>query len=402
MVFRQSVDSLINNTFFTGISRRLSFVRESAAFAALDDNSSSVKKIGSVHHFSQADHLSISDKSSSRKSEEDLFRLKAGKENFNVASKLLPKNVREHLINIYRYCRYIDDIGDISSGDRTGNLLLAEEELKRALDGSTDNKVFSSVVATVKKTSASKENLFSLIAANLLDQTKKTYDTFEELCDYCKLSANPVGRLVLSVFGAYNPDTVSASDKICTSLQIIEHLQDVAEDYSTGRIYLPKEDLDKFHVSAEILSGKARTSGAKSKLANIEFTRNNLQDAKEIKRLLSFECGRARQLMIEGSSLVKLLPTMAAKIAISGFIGGGLAQLDAIEKSGYDVLAKEIKASKIGLVVNSLKILAKSYLHNRVSYTTKTDCDPSQKAEIGRYVDELTFLPKSFVSRWLK
>ena len=333
----------------------------------------------------------------------DVLAEKAQRENFNVVSKLLPEGIKEHLTNIYNYCRYIDDIGDLSLGKREENLRRAEQDLKEALDGATNNKIFSAIATTVKKTSAPEKNLFDLIEANFMDQTIKKYDTFEQLCDYCKLSANPVGRLVLAAFGAYNDENAKLSDLICTSLQIIEHLQDIAEDYAEGRIYLPKEDLEKFHVEESMLEGKARTSKAKSKLFELDFNRDVPAIADELKRLLSFECGRARQLMLEGSPLLNALPSVAAKVAIAGFIGGGLAQLEAIEKSNYNVINIEIKASKISVVLNSLKMFARTYLYKTVAYEPKnSSVEKDTSQELDSYLKKMGFLPKSYISRWLR
>ncbi len=333
----------------------------------------------------------------------DVLAEKARRENFNVVSKLLPEGIKEHLTNIYNYCRYIDDIGDLSLGKREENLRSAEQDLKEALDGATSNKIFSAIATTVKKTSAPEKNLFDLIEANFMDQTIKKYDTFEQLCDYCQLSANPVGRLVLAAFGAYNDENAKLSDLICTSLQIIEHLQDIAEDYAEGRIYLPKEDLEKFHVEESMLEGKARTSKAKSKLFELDFNRDVPAIADELKRLLSFECGRARQLMLEGSPLLNALPSVAAKVAIAGFIGGGLAQLEAIEKSNYNVINIEIKASKISVVLNSLKMFARTYLYKTVAYEPKnSSVEKDTSQELDSYLKKMGFLPKSYISRWLR
>ncbi len=317
--------------------------------------------------------------------DKDPFTTKAGKENFNVASKILPKAIREHLINVYRYCRYIDDIGDLSDGNRLDNLQRAEAELKESFLGKGNNPIFNDIVRTIQATNGREENLFNLVKANIVDQHKHRYDSFEELCDYCKLSADPVGRLVLSVFGAYTEQCVRYSDKVCTSLQIVEHIQDIAEDYATGRIYLPQEDLQRFHVTEEMLAGKAKTSTSGAKFFDIGYkAKTSLPLDNGVKRLLSFECGRARSLMLEGSPLVSLLPTLFAKIAIAGFIGGGLAQLEAIEKHNYDVIRNEIKASKAKIALCSAKILIKSYFAK------------SSQAK------QLEFRPKSSIARWLR
>ena len=95
-----------------------------------------------------------------------------------------------------------------------------------------------------------------LIEANRRDQAQATYETFDELVGYCDLSANPVGELVLHVFGAATPDRIALSDRVCTALQLAEHWQDVAEDHAAGRVYLPAEDLDRFGVTADDLGAR--------------------------------------------------------------------------------------------------------------------------------------------------
>ncbi len=324
---------------------------------------------------------------------EDLFTLKAGKENFNVAIKILPESIREHLISVYKYCRYIDDLGDLSDGDRLENLHQAEAAVKQSLEGKGSNKIIDDAVRTLKKTNADEENLFNLIKANIQDQQISRYATFEELCGYCKLSADPVGRLVLSVFGAHNDKTAEYSDKVCTALQIVEHIQDIAEDYSAGRVYMPQEDLKNFRVAEEMLAGQAKTSGSSAKLFNLGYKKNTSPAIKnELKRLLSFECGRARSLILEGSPLVRLLPGFFAKVAVAGFIGGGLAQLNAVEKHNYDVINSEVKASKAAIAICSIKVLFKSYL-------PKT---PDTGGAEKNYTSQLEFRPKSSIARWLR
>src|SRR5262249_22641472 len=149
--------------------------------------------------------------------------------------------------------------------------------------------------------------------------------TYEDLAQYCALSANPVGRLVLAIFGRDDAVLRGWSDSICTGLQLVEHWQDVAEDYRAGRIYLPLEDLEHFGVDPAAL-GEPTTS-------------------LELRSLLACETGRARRLLVGGAPLVTALGGRP-RVAIAGFVGGGLAQLDAIERQGYEVLAAPVKASK--------------------------------------------------------
>src|SRR5262249_697893 len=166
-----------------------------------------------------------------------------------------------------------------------------------------------------------------LIDANRRDQRQHVYATFDELVDYCDLSANPVGELVLYVFGAATPARIAQSNAVCTALQLLEHWQDVDEDYGNGRIYLPAEDLERFGVAPGEFEGDAYA------------------------RLMSFEIARARALLDEGAPLVGTLRGRA-RLAVAGYVGGGRAGLDALA-------AGSRKASKPARVAASLKTFAR-------------------------------------------
>jgi squalene synthase HpnC len=250
---------------------------------------------------------------------------KATAENFSVATRLLPRAQRNDLLALYGYARLIDDIGDLAPGDRLAQLEWAGEELGRAFEADATHPVFVRLTATIAAHGLERRPFDDLIAANRQDQSVDRYQTFEELESYCALSANPVGQLVLAIFGCNDEAARAWSDAICTGLQLVEHWQDVAEDYAAGRVYLPLEDLERFDVSVDALGAGVTTPA--------------------IRRLLAFEVGRARQLIEAGAGLVALF-SGGLRFAIAGFIGGGLAQLDAIERAGYDVLSKPVKASK--------------------------------------------------------
>jgi phytoene/squalene synthetase len=158
-----------------------------------------------------------------------------------------------------------------------------------------------------------------LIEANRRDQRQAAYATFHELVDYCDLSANPVGELVLHVFGVATPARIALSDDVCTALQLLEHWQDVQEDWERGRVYLPAEDLEHFDVAP------GQTSDA----------------------LLAFEIERARALLDRGASLVGTLRGRA-RLAVAGYVGGGRAGLDALAAGSW-------KASKRDRVAATLK-----------------------------------------------
>lgn len=249
----------------------------------------------------------------------------AGAENFPVASALVPRRFREQLLAIYGFCRLVDDIGDELEGDREAALDWAVSELEAAFDGTASHPLFIKLSSTISACDLASEPFLNLIAANRLDQVKSSYATYDELAAYCEVSANPVGRLVLGVFGASKAVTVELSDKVCTALQIVEHLQDVAEDFKNGRVYLPGEDLSRFGVDTTELAAPSASPA--------------------LRRLIAFESARAQALIDEGSSLLGYLHG-AARVAVAGFIGGGLAQLEALRTARYDVLGITVKASR--------------------------------------------------------
>ncbi|MDA8296852.1 MAG: squalene synthase HpnC [Actinomycetota bacterium] len=249
---------------------------------------------------------------------------KAGSENFPVALRLLPRQLRSDLLAIYGYARLVDDLGDRAEGDRLALLDWVEGELDRALEGQSDHPILAAAGEMAHRRGIGRGPFADLIAANRLDQVITRYQRYEDLVGYCALSANPVGRLVLAVFGISEARAAADSDRICTALQIIEHVQDLVEDHEVGRIYLPLDDLADFGVCEDALRAEAASPA--------------------LRRLIAFECGRARDLLVAGSGLVARSGG-PARLALAGFAGGGFAQLDAIAAAGYDVIARRPKAS---------------------------------------------------------
>src|SRR5690606_37212679 len=152
---------------------------------------------------------------------------------------------------------------------------------------------------------------------NRRDQEVTRYATFDDLLDYCALSADPVGHIVLHVFGAATPDRLALSDRVCTALHIIEHCQDVGEDYRNGRVYLPAEDLHRFGCEESDLA------------AAVTPTR--------LRGVVALQAGRAARLLDEGAALTRLLSGFP-RVAVAGYIAGGRAALAALERGAYDVL----------------------------------------------------------------
>jgi squalene synthase HpnC len=222
---------------------------------------------------------------------------RASMENFSVASLILGRANRDHLLAIYGFARLVDQLGDEVEGDRLAHLDELERDLDRIYDGGTpEHAVIRRLAPTVRALSLPREPFARLIEANRRDQRQSTYDTYDDLLDYCDLSANPVGELVLHVFGGATPERVTLSNDVCTALQLVEHWQDVTEDASRGRVYLPAEDIARFPNREE---------------------------------LLAFEIDRARGLLDRGAPLVGTLRGRA-RIAVAGYVGGGRAALDAL------------------------------------------------------------------------
>jgi squalene synthase HpnC len=245
-------------------------------------------------------------------------------ENFPVASLLLPRRVRSHLLAVYGFARLVDDIGDEAQGDRLALLDGIDADLERVWGGSPQNPLIARLQPTVAACKLEIEPFRRLIEANRRDQLVHRYQTFEDLTGYCALSANPVGELVLQIFGLATEGRVRLSDKVCTALQLIEHWQDVSEDFTAGRIYLPADDMKRFGVPEADLGQPTASS--------------------ELRALMAFEVKRARELLDEGAPLARTLPRRYG-LAVVGFVGGGGAALRAIERANYDVLGKPHRAN---------------------------------------------------------
>jgi squalene synthase HpnC len=254
---------------------------------------------------------------------------RAESENFPVASWVLPRRMRGHLLAVYGFARLVDELGDSAPGDRLAALDWLEAELDRAYLGEAEHQLLQRLGVTIGECRLPREPFVRLIEANRVDQRVSRYATWQQLREYCSLSADPVGEIVLGVFGAATPARIALSDSICTALQLAEHCQDVAEDFLAGRIYLPVEDMQRFGAREQDLDPSERTSG----------------DRQALRAVLAFEVERARELLRRGAPLIGELRGRE-RIAIAAFVAGGHAALDAIERARYDVLAGPPTASK--------------------------------------------------------
>lgn len=242
----------------------------------------------------------------------------AGAENFPVAPWFLPRAYRRHLTAVYGFARLVDDVGDEASGDRSRLLDALEDDLRRVWDGTAQTPLLRALQPTVQECGLAPEPFLRLVAANRADQAVHRYETYDDLRGYCALSADPVGRIVLGIFGVATPERIALSDLVCTALQIVEHCQDVGEDARAGRVYLPQQDLRRFGVHADDLTAPVASPA--------------------LRALLSFELDRAGALLDAGAPLVGTLRG-SARLAVAGFIAGGRAAIAAIRAADHEVLS---------------------------------------------------------------
>jgi squalene synthase HpnC len=255
----------------------------------------------------------------------DAVLSQAGHENFPVALRLLPRRTRSYLMAIYGFARLVDDIGDEAEGDRSAMLDWLEGELERAASGTASHPLMQRLHPAFAELGLPQEPFRHLIEANRQDQAITRYETFNDLYRYCELSAAPVGRLVLAVFGASTAEREALSDDVCIALQVVEHLQDIGEDAARGRIYMPAEDRRRFGVQEDDL--------------------HSAKSSSDLCALVAFESERARHLLCSGVPLARDLPGRAG-VAVAAFTAGGRAALDAIERAEYDVLSTLCRPGK--------------------------------------------------------
>ena len=250
---------------------------------------------------------------------------RAHHENFTVGSWLLPREKRRHIYAVYAFCRFVDDLGDEYAGDRLRALDEWEADLLRCYDGTPRHPYLVALQETIRAFDIPKTPFLKLIEANRIDQAETRHSTYADLEHYCQHSANPVGHLVLYVFGYRDDERQGLSDSTCTALQLANFWQDVARDRSMGRIYIPMKDLGRFGVTEDQIARRAFTSGFRD--------------------LMEFEVGRARDLFRRGLRLVDKLDGRL-KLDVALYSLGGMKVLDAIERQGYDVLSRRPSLSK--------------------------------------------------------
>ena len=266
-------------------------------------------------------------------------------ENFPVASLLMPKDKRKYVYAIYAFARAADDFADepgIEGGQAKRLSLLNEwnQKLVDCYNGKAYDPIFIALSKTVTDCNIPAEPLENLLKAFKQDVVKNRYENFDEVLAYCKNSANPVGRLVLMIFGSHDEKLFELSDKICTALQLTNFWQDVKIDLKKDRIYLPAEDMKKFGYSFD-------------ELFEIKLDQNFIE-------LMKFECDRTELLFNEGKELLELtskdknLKKLSKELKLTWLGGTGI--LNKIREIDYDVFNKRPSISAL----DKIKIFVKS------------------------------------------
>lgn len=254
-------------------------------------------------------------------------------ENFPVAFMLAPRDIRADMRAIYAYCRVTDDIGDAGDATRDERLAMLDawdDDLARCWDGMPGNPILQALQAVVRRRGLAPEPFHALVDANRMDQRISRWETHEDLIDYCRYSAMPVGRMVLGVLGIDDDRRGYLSDATCAGLQLVNFWQDIRRDLEErDRVYLPAEDMALFGVTVDDLTAPEASPA--------------------LRELVRMEVWRARALLIEGAPLRGMVPRRV-RPDIAMFTSGGLWVCDAIAKQGFDTIARRPAPGKAGRV----------------------------------------------------
>jgi squalene synthase HpnC len=259
-------------------------------------------------------------------------------ENFHVVTFLLPRRLHQDFYNVYAFCRWADDLGD-EIPDTAESLRLLEwwrGELDAMYRGRARHPVFVALARTAERHDLPEEPFADLIHAFVQDQTVNRYRTFDELYDYCRYSANPVGRLVLYLCGYRDAERQALSDATCTALQLANFWQDVAVDLAKGRIYIPLEAMERHGYTVEELEA--------------------LRPSPAFQAVMREIVGVARGLFLKGLPLARMVDRRLA-VDLDLFSRGGLRVLEKIERLQYNVLEKRphiSKTERAGLLLAAL------------------------------------------------
>jgi squalene synthase HpnC len=263
-------------------------------------------------------------------------------ENFPVALRVLPRRARTQLAQVYAYARLVDDVGDSAQGDRVALLEFIENDVQALFAAPlTDSAgprlaIVRDLQTIVDECNLPPEPLLDLIEANRVDQLVSAYETFDDLLAYCRLSAAPVGRIVLHIAGAVSERNIADSDAVCAALQVLEHCQDVREDAAAGRVYLPAAD--------QRAAGVQRT--------DLDADSTSLR----LRQVIAEQVDRAAVMLGSGRPLVRRLSGWS-RLAVAGYVAGGLATVDALRRADYDVNARHVSPTKRSTALQSIRVI---------------------------------------------
>ncbi len=260
-------------------------------------------------------------------------------ENFPVISFLVPKHLQKHIAIVYKFARLADDIADETNLPSDKRLSLLEDfshKFNQALKNEFSNPFWETLINTINLFNLTPENFSRLLIAFKSDIRFTRFQTFPEILNYCSNSANPVGRIILELFGIREEKAIAYSDNVCTALQLINFYQDVSIDIKQNRIYIPEDELQKFSVTLD------------------EIKKTNFSD--NFRELMKFQIERVDSMFREGRNILSYLP-FRLKIEIAWTILGGEKISSKIKEKNYNVLnyRPKINISDVSM------ILAKSF-----------------------------------------
>jgi squalene synthase HpnC len=266
-------------------------------------------------------------------------------ENFPVGSLLLPKKQRAWIHAVYAFARTADDfadenIGQLSVDDRLELLDRWGQDLDQATRGKPQGDIFIALRRAIREARLDVQLLHDLLSAFRQDVVKNRYANFQEVLDYCRRSANPVGRLVLQIFDYRDEERARLSDHICTALQLANFWQDISVDIRKDRIYLPIEEMQTYGVTVDSLKNFQVTTG--------------------LRELVKFQCARTREIFEKGKPLIPMLDK-ALKLEIKLTWLGGVEILKLIEKQNFDTLSRRPHITKMRAVLLLMKALLKNW-----------------------------------------
>jgi squalene synthase HpnC len=238
---------------------------------------------------------------------------------------------------VYTYARFVDDVGDEAPGDRKRLLDAIDDDVRALWTGRARLAPVAAMRPVIEEHGVPIDVLLNLVEANRVDQDTGRYETFDDLIGYCRLSAAPIGRLVLHIAEAATERNIVDSDAVCNALQVLEHCQDVGEDARAGRVYLPAADLRAAGVAVTDLTASVTSA--------------------QLRRVVAIQVERALDLLQVGPDLVRRLSGWP-RLAVAGYVAGGLATAHALKRADNDVLTRTIRPGKPMTALHAVRLVA--------------------------------------------